>query len=65
MKLSEFLSTRAISQTKFAEMIGVRQAAISRYVGGRMPRREHLLSIRQATDGAVTADDFLPAEAAE
>ena len=60
MKLSEFLALKEISQARFGEMVGVEQAAISRYVAGeRMPRPEHLLRIREVTKGAVTADDFL------
>lgn len=66
MKLANFLESKGISQAKFADLIGVEQAAISRYITGtRMPRKEHLARIRTVTGGAVTADDFVLAEAAE
>jgi predicted transcriptional regulator len=62
MTLADFLSDRKISQADFGARIGLTQAAISRYVDGlRMPRREHLVLIREATDGLVTANDFIPA----
>jgi len=67
MKLADFLSERGMSQTEFAAAIGVSQVAVSRYLAGqRMPRIEQLSRIRQFTQGAVTADDFVPvSEAAE
>lgn len=75
MKLADYLSAHGISQTEFARIIQASQVAVSRYVSGhRMPGRERLLRIREATGGAVSADDFLdcvqeaapvPAEAAQ
>lgn len=65
MKLGDFLSEKTLSQAEFAALIGATQAAVSRYVAGsRMPRRNHLTRIREATAGAVTANDFVPADEA-
>lgn len=66
MKLADFLSDKGMSRADFAAALGVSEVTITRYVGGRrMPRVEHLRRIREVTAGAVTADDFLSAEAAE
>lgn len=65
MKLADYIATNKLSQAAFAEMIGSRQPTIWRYLNGRMPRRDHLIKIKEATRGAVTADDFLEMEAAE
>jgi transcriptional regulator with XRE-family HTH domain len=61
MKLQQFLDQNNISRADFARAVGVSEVAITRYVGGkRMPRTDLLVKIREATKGAVTADDFLP-----
>jgi transcriptional regulator with XRE-family HTH domain len=67
MKLADYLAAHDLSQAEFARSLGISQVAVSRYAGGRrMPRRDHLLKIREITDGAVMADDFLEnKEAAE
>lgn len=62
MKLSAYLKDNRISHVAFAEKIGVTQATVTRYAAGtRTPRPEHMVKIRSATEGAVTADDFMPA----
>lgn len=62
MRLADYLSTNEISDAAFASRIGVSRQALHRYRRGeRMPRPDQLHRIREATDGAVTADDFLPA----
>jgi predicted transcriptional regulator len=66
MKLADYLAANKISQTDFAQSIGASQVAVSRYAAGRRtPRKDHLLKIREVTDGAVSANDFLETEAAE
>lgn len=66
MTLSDFLLGKGYTQREFAQLVGISQPAIARYVAGRrMPLRKHLMRIREVTDGKVTADDFLPGEAAE
>lgn len=53
-----------MSRADFAKAVGVSEVAITRYVGGkRMPRPDLLVKIKEATRGAVTADDFLPSSA--
>lgn len=62
MKLKSWLTLADKSTDEFAKIIGVSGAAVRRYCSGRMPQRPILLRIREATDGAVTADDFLDEE---
>ncbi|HVI27499.1 helix-turn-helix transcriptional regulator [Hansschlegelia sp.] len=66
MTLAQYLAEHRLSHAAFAVMIGTSQAAVSRYaLHRRMPRREHLQKIIEATGGAVTPNDFMkPAEAA-
>lgn len=62
MKLSDYLSGQNESPAAFAAAIGVSRQAVHRYKAGeRVPRPEVLSRIRAATNGAVTADDFMPA----
>lgn len=67
MRLSEYLTERSLSLTKFAQEIGVKVETVRRYrEGKRTPRPEQMVKIKEATQGAVTADDFMPPrEAAE
>lgn len=60
MNLSDYLSENSISRAEFAERIGVSEVSICRYVmKKRVPRPEQLRRIREATGGAVTANDFM------
>jgi len=60
MKLMEYLSQEGLTTDAFAEKIGVSQGAVSRYATGqRFPVRAILRRIANATDGAVTANDFV------
>ncbi|MCX5571458.1 hypothetical protein [Kaistia nematophila] len=67
MKLADYLAAEKISHAAFADLIGVSQAAVTRYArGARFPHRVVLAKIKAATNGAVTFTDFLDmAEAAE
>lgn len=66
MKLADYLAKHQISQTAFARLIEASQVAVSRYASGRrMPGRDRLLKIREATGGEVTANDFVEVGAAE
>jgi transcriptional regulator with XRE-family HTH domain len=59
MKLSEWLSSNSISDTEFAEKIGVSRQALYRYKQGtRVPKPKIVLEIAKATDGQVSANDF-------
>jgi len=65
MKLAEYLKTAEGPDADFASSIGVSRQALHRYCSGeRTPRPEVMVRIRDATKGAVTADDFLPASPA-
>jgi transcriptional regulator with XRE-family HTH domain len=60
MTLQQYLTLTGQTQQQFAHLIGVSQMSVSRYASGnRMPRREHLRRILEATQGAVTPTDFL------
>jgi len=59
MTLADWLLKTGTSQYEFATRIGTSQATVNRYVKGtRVPRLSNLLKIRDATYGAVTANDF-------
>jgi len=61
MKISDWLEAQEISDSDLAERIGVSRQALYRYKAGhRTPRPSIIHRIREATNGAVTADDFLP-----
>lgn len=61
MKLTDYLASQSISDADFANVIGVSRQAVHRYkTGERAPEWPVLAKIRDATDGAVTPDDFLP-----
>lgn len=59
--LSKYLKDNGIRQRALALKSGVSPTAIHRYVAGtQFPRAKHIQKIVEATDGAVTANDFLP-----
>ena len=63
MKLKRYLDENAISDAEFAEIIGVHQTTVSRYVRGlRIPKHAHIRQIMLATGGQVTANDFVERE---
>jgi len=60
MKLRDYLSSRGLTTADFAALIGVSQASVSRYASGaRRPEWNVLTRIVKATDGLVTANDWL------
>jgi transcriptional regulator with XRE-family HTH domain len=63
MTLREYLEAMKISESKFADRIGVSQAAINRYCNGRAPRGEIMKRIMAETEGKVTANDWYVAAA--
>ncbi|MBL8630172.1 MAG: helix-turn-helix domain-containing protein [Rhodospirillaceae bacterium] len=65
MQLRTYLSLHHISETAFAKQIGFSQAAVNRYCRGRVPATDALRAIIQATNGAVTANDFFSVPSAE
>jgi len=61
MKLAAYLELRNMRDAEFAALIGVSVSAVQFWrTGGRMPRKAQMQSIFEATDGAVTPNDFLP-----
>lgn len=64
MTLEQFRTDRGLTYLQLADLVGLRGGSrartIQRYcAGARFPDPDMLLSIRMATDGAVTADDFV------
>lgn len=59
MKLAKYLSDNKLTETAFAEILGVSQVTINRYIrGDRFPVREIILKIEDATGGQVSAADW-------
>ena len=66
MKLSDWLSENEISDADFGAMIGRSRSAVSRLRREEtQPDWETAASIRSATNGAVTPNDFLPEQAVD
>ena len=64
MTLSDYLTCERIKPSQFAAMIGVPASTITRILSeGRMPRRETLNKIIEATGSAVMPNDFAQVEA--
>ena len=62
MTLDCYLKKHGLTHTAFATRIGSTVQSVHRYVHGqRYPRPEIMRRIVEATDGAVTANDFLNA----
>ena len=61
MRLREYLRLADVSQTRFAALIGVQQATISRYISGeQIPSTLIVLKVRALTGGTVALDDWAP-----
>jgi hypothetical protein len=61
MRLGEYLRSVDVSQTRFAALIGVRQATICRYIlGEQVPSVPIVVKIRDLSGGAVGLDDWVP-----
>jgi transcriptional regulator with XRE-family HTH domain len=59
MELEHYLKENNISLADFGARIGVTDETVRRYVKGlRLPSKVHMPLIAQATNGAVTANDF-------
>lgn len=60
MRLSAYLAKHHLSYREFAELVGVSDEAVRRYVSGeRFPMLDVLHRIAKATRGQVTANDFV------
>jgi DNA-binding XRE family transcriptional regulator len=63
--LSQWMEWRGLTDEQFAELVGVDRTAINRIKRGvNRPSWELAARIKVATEGAVTADSFLPEVAA-
>jgi len=61
MRLGEYLQLTDMSQVRFAALLGVRQATVSRYISGtKLPSVTAVLKIRDLSKGAVALDDWAP-----
>ena len=59
MQIATYLRDRKLTLAAFASQIGVHPRAVHRYVHGRRtPEREIMRRIVDATNGAVTPNDF-------
>ncbi len=60
-KLRDHLTQSRISQVTFADLIGVRQATVSRLCSGeQVPSLELAVRIERETKGAVPANSWVP-----
>lgn len=58
-KLDEYLTQNCISSADFAGKIGADHSTVWRLRNGKMrPGADLIIAIRNATDGAVTLDDW-------
>jgi len=62
MDLKTFIRETGIRQSQLAAKIGVQESRLSRWVSGKArPEWAMIAAIEAATDGKVTAADFVPA----
>lgn len=64
MKLIDYLRTKEIPDHEFAATVGRSKWAVRKWMyGQRVPRPAEMTSIAKATEGQVTANDFMEAAA--
>lgn len=60
MNLREYLDKREISQSEFADMIGVTKQAVSKYLSGeRSPKTPVAMKIQKITHGNVSMEELM------
>jgi transcriptional regulator with XRE-family HTH domain len=60
MKLDRYLELTKQTRADFAQLVGVTEVSLSRYItGNRIPRPSLLKKIAQASAGAVMPNDFV------
>lgn len=60
MKLCEYLEVNGITQKFFSKKIGVNPTHLSRWVSGKtIPRINYIMEVEKATNGAVSARDWV------
>ena len=61
MTLIEYMSTHRVTSTALAQQLGVSHSTVLRWASGTMsPPMRRIPAIQAATDGHVTAQDFVP-----
>jgi len=61
MTLEKFLETKPMTQAAFADLVGVKQATINRYIRSeRFPSPEMIRKIEEATNFKVKVMDWFP-----
>ena len=59
MKLNHYLTDHGLTKSEFAQLIGVQEETVRRYIAGdRRPTRKVMEKIALATACKVTANDF-------
>jgi len=58
MTLKKYLTTHKITQAEFANLLGVKQQSVSRYINGLPPKREIAHKIIMITNGTVNYKDL-------
>jgi DNA-binding transcriptional regulator YdaS (Cro superfamily) len=61
MKLRDYLSEKNLTYAQFGSLIGAGKSQVCRWaVGSRVPSLQMSIAIESATNGLVTARDFVP-----
>jgi hypothetical protein len=59
MTLDDYLNLKSIARPAFAELIGTSPQSLARYLDrSRIPEKNTMVRIAEATNGLVTANDF-------
>lgn len=61
MKIKSYLTANGITQTKFAEMLGITKMSVCRYCQGYAPDAHHMQLIWNLTNGEVDPNSFFTA----
>lgn len=65
MRLKDYIQNKGLTYEEFAQQIGVTETSVYRYVAGLYRPASYVLDrIKEATDGAVMANDFYHTPAA-
>ncbi len=63
MKLDEYMKDQNLTQADLAARLDVTPSAVCMWLAGkRRPRFETLARLEQTSNGAVTANDFMPSQ---